>query len=98
MKAVRPTRLAFRGRVEASGVLLADSAEGRRRALACWSPGTELRRGPRGLLVRFATPQRLLEEAAPGAVLVAQHGVWASAPLTTSEAGRDAGSRHAVSV
>ncbi len=86
MNAVRPTRLAFRGRVEASGVLLADSDEGRRRALACWSPGTELRRGPRGLLVRFATPQRMLEEAAPGAVLVAQHGVWASAPLTTSEA------------
>lgn len=86
MTAVRPTRLAFRGRVEASGLLLADSTEGRRRALACWTPGTAVWRGARGMLVRFAAAERIRSETAPGAVLVAQHGVWASAPLTAAEA------------
>lgn len=86
MTPVRPTQLAFKGRVEASALLLDDSAEGRRRVLRAWRPGATVRHTPRGLLLTLAEPERLRADAAPGAPLVAQHGVFSAVPLSKTEA------------
>ncbi len=83
-RAARPRRLAHRGSVIAVGVVLDPTVigevEARRRALAWWTPARVLATEARVVVVG-AAPRRVRAELAPGAPLVAQHGVIAALPL-----------------
>ena len=82
----RPRRHAHRGSVLAAGFAIDPRAAGARdRVLALWAPGCDVRVVDGAWLVRLATPRRIAVADAPGAPLVAQHGVLAALPLTAAE-------------
>lgn len=84
--AVRPRRLAWRGVVDAVGLLVdraADEREARRRVLARWAPGAAVHALGTRYVLTFAAPRPLRAEAADGAALVRCSG---SAPVTLSSA------------
>lgn len=86
---VRPRQVAHRGSVIACGgafdVAALGVAEARRRALALWTPGARVLDAGAVIAVTGVPPHRVRTEHAPGAPLVEQGGVAASAPLTDDE-------------
>ncbi|MBL8625952.1 MAG: hypothetical protein JNK64_31850 [Myxococcales bacterium] len=86
---VRPRRVAHRGSVIACGcafdVAALGVAEARRRALALWVPGARVLAADGVIAVTGLPPHRVRAEHAPGAPLVEQGGVVATAPLTDDE-------------
>src|SRR5439155_9070903 len=82
---VRPRRLAFRGSVMASGLVLDDSPRARAAVLQQWQPGHQVFRWPRRLVWMVPAPRRVDCETAIGAPLVEQGGKLSSAPLDPDE-------------
>src|SRR4051794_26518648 len=82
---VCPRQLAFRGWEEVSALLLEDTPEGRRRALARWTPGVIVETTARGLLVHLPKPERMRCETAPGLPLLTRAGWIVGAPLSAAE-------------
>ncbi|MCE9580317.1 MAG: hypothetical protein K8W52_44780 [Deltaproteobacteria bacterium] len=88
-RVARPRHLAHRGSVIAVGIVLDPTVIGelaaRRRALAWWTPGARVIASEARVIVVGAAPRRVRAELAPGAPLVAQHGVIAALPLDTDD-------------
>ncbi len=82
-------RHVHRGAVLAVGFVIEPAqlgeAEARRRVLAWWTPGCDVRGVDGVWIVRLAAPRRIAVHAAPGAPLVELDGVLTSVPLTSAQ-------------
>lgn len=87
---IRPRRLAHRGSVVATGFVIDSSlvgaAETRRRVLALWTPGANVREHQGELIITGLRATRARVSAAAGTPLVEQHGSLATMPLDADEA------------
>ena len=93
-------RHVHRGAVLAVGFVIEPAqlgeAEARRRVLAWWTPGCEVRGVDGVWIVRLASPRRIAVHAAPGAPLVEERGVRVT--VSTSSQARDYASTIGVRV
>jgi hypothetical protein len=88
---IRPRRLAHRGAVIATGFVidasLVGATEARRRVLALWTAGAQVRLHHDQFVITGLRPNRVRTSAAPGAPLVGHDGVLAAMPLDPDELG-----------
>jgi hypothetical protein len=93
VKSIQPRTPAWRGVVDAAGVLidaeLLGEGEARRRILSLWEPGATVHRVARGWLIRLPAPRRVRCDRAPGLPLTSEKvpagRALASAPFSPED-------------